>query len=377
MEINTEMKKILVLETSSDITGALKAILLNATALRDEFDFSFILPYNSKAQEIVEAHGFKTLNLNYAVLSRRIKDMVSYLPRLLCASFRLVAVIREGGFNIVHVNDLNNLHAVIPSRINKVSVITHIRQLRSSTPDFLYNTWSYIHRRTSNQLIAVSPACIEDLSEKTANRTVIIPDPLPSDESLPPYQVKDNMPLRVLYLSNFTTGKGHDHVLSVLKILDAQESLSFAFDFVGGDLGMIKNQELKKELELECDLVIKNIKIKFREKVEDIEALMKSFDIVLNLSDSESFSYTCLESLFYGIPLVASDSGGPKYLFEDGRSGILVPRADAETAAKALMNLYFDLKLRVSLSLSSREEIRKRLSFERTHQALRKIYSAL
>ena len=56
---------------------------------------------------------------------------------------------------------------------------------------------------------------------------------------------------------------------------------------------------------------------------------------MLNFSESESFSMTCLESLYYGTPLIATDSGGPAELFKHGESGHLVPNRDVQAMAKA------------------------------------------
>ena len=45
------------------------------------------------------------------------------------------------------------------------------------------------------------------------------------------------------------------------------------------------------------------------------EVAMKGHDMVLNFSEAESFSLTCLDALYYGVPLIATDCGGPAELF--------------------------------------------------------------
>ena len=108
-----------------------------------------------------------------------------------------------------------------------------------------------------------------------------------------------------------------------------------------------------------------------------MEQLIKSFDIMLNFSESESFSMTCLESLYYGTPLIATDSGGPAELFEHGKSGHLVPNRDVQAMAKAIILLANRLDIREKYSSSSRIHIRKTFNISDTVKKLNQIYNQL
>ena len=61
--------------------------------------------------------------------------------------------------------------------------------------------------------------------------------------------------------------------------------------------------------------------------------------IVLNFSESESFSLTCLEAMFYGRPVIATRSGGPSEIIDHNESGILVDVKDVDAMANAMTNL--------------------------------------
>ena len=106
--------------------------------------------------------------------------------------------------------------------------------------------------------------------------------------------------------------------------------------FVGGDMGMVKNQEFRPELEAPQQAAGLAEAVHFDGFAADTEAAMKAHDIVLNFSEAESFSLTCLDALYYGVPLIATDCGGPAELFENGRSGLLVPNRNVPAMAEAI-----------------------------------------
>jgi glycosyltransferase involved in cell wall biosynthesis len=77
----------------------------------------------------------------------------------------------------------------------------------------------------------------------------------------------------------------------------------------------------------------------FGEAVTDIEKAVKSHDLVLNMSESESFSFVCLEAVKYGVPLVAADSGGPAEITGNGTKAALVSNRDPQAAAEAISRM--------------------------------------
>jgi len=98
---------------------------------------------------------------------------------------------------------------------------------------------------------------------------------------------------------------------------------------------------------------------------------------VLNFSEAESFSLTCLDALYYGVPLIASDCGGPAELFETGKSGILVPNRDVAAMADAIVALAADADLRQRFSKASRIFVRQKFAPAHTYQLLEACYRAL
>ncbi|HEY3430726.1 MAG TPA: glycosyltransferase family 4 protein, partial [Cyclobacteriaceae bacterium] len=114
--------------------------------------------------------------------------------------------------------------------------------------------------------------------------------------------------------------------------------------------------------------------VEFRDHVDDVEQLMKSVDVVLNFSESESFSLTCLEALFYGTPLIATDCGGPAELFENEISGLLVPNRDAQAMTAAMVKLSLDQKSREAFSQAGKKFATEKFHIEKSARILESLY---
>jgi D-inositol-3-phosphate glycosyltransferase len=77
-------------------------------------------------------------------------------------------------------------------------------------------------------------------------------------------------------------------------------------------------------------------------------------DIVTMPSHYESFGMAALEGLASGRPVVATNTGGPAYIVEDGVSGLHVPPADAPALADRLERLLLDDDLRGRMGAAAR-----------------------
>ena len=77
---------------------------------------------------------------------------------------------------------------------------------------------------------------------------------------------------------------------------------------------------------------------------------MKDYDAVLHFSHSESFGMVCYEALYYGLPVISADCGGPAEMMVPGVSGILLPVGDVAGFAAAMERLINDEGYRGGLS---------------------------
>lgn len=368
---------ILLVDNSRAVTGALNALRHATGPLRDRYDFAYVLPTGSTGRAVLAADGYRVHELPFVEISRRPADLVRYFPLLLLNGWRLRRLARREEAAAVHLNDFYNLTGYVARwlSLGRLPVLTHVRFLPQVLPQLFARPWRWLAEHAAQQVLCVSEAVRAYFAPGQARvRTVY--DPLPAaGERLASYAVTANtgQPIRLLYLSNYIRGKGQNFALEAFALAYARNP-DLRLHFVGGDLGMVKNQEFRAELEAVVQAVGLAEVVRFDGFAADTEAVMKSFDIVLNFSEAESFSLTCLDALYYGVPLIATDCGGPGELFENGRSGLLVPNRVVPAMAEAMQRLAADAALRQRFSAASREFVRQKFAPAHTFEQLAGCY---
>lgn len=367
---------ILVVDNSRAITGALNAMRHATGSLREQFEFEYVVPTGGTTGSILEKDGYTVHDLPFVEISRRKADLLRYGPALVLNSWRLYRLARRRRASIVHLNDFYNLtgYGAQGLSLGKLRIITHVRFLPQSLPQPLARTWRWLGETFASRVVCVSEAVRSYFSASEKIRVVF--DPIPSSEAHPlPVEPTwgANTNVRLLYLSNYIPGKGQNFALEAFRRAYAHDQ-RLRLLFVGGDMGMEKNRAFRQQLEREVKIHGLQEVVNFSGFVSDVEQVIKQADIVLNFSESESFSLTCLDALYYGTSLVASDCGGPAELFENGRSGFLVPNRDVEAMAEAITRLAADPTLRAQFAAQGKTFVRHKFRPEATYCRLGELY---
>lgn len=90
----------------------------------------------------------------------------------------------------------------------------------------------------------------------------------------------------------------------------------------------------------------------------DVPALMAACDVVCHTSRApESFGMVILEAMAQGRPVIATKSGGPSEIIEDGVDGRLIPPGDPDHLATAMIELGASPMLRRRLGDAARAKV--------------------
>ena len=112
----------------------------------------------------------------------------------------------------------------------------------------------------------------------------------------------------------------------------------------------------------------------------EIPSVFASLDVLVAPSFAESFSFTMLEGMAMGKPVVASDVGGASEMITDGQSGYLVPPDDVPALTHILYSLIDNPEKVKEIGQRARAKIVQDLSLdvmaERTWQVYERLLEA-
>ena len=345
---------VLIIDNSVATTGAFTSISLLLPYLKN-YRFIFALPKGSKLIPSLRQQGQTVFEFSFLELSKSFR-VLFYLPILLFNTFRIVSLVKKENVKIIHVNDLYNLCGVGAKIFNpKVKLVYHIRLLSNSYLKLVYKYLAAIVLRYADAVICNLIATKKSLPW-SSKYVVVIGNPINPIERYPLKAGNENTRCVLLYPANYVPGKGHDYALEALAI--ARKSVpSLQLIIAGGTFATRSNQNYKTRLkERASELGIKEA-VEFRDFEHDVEKLIKSSDIVLQFSMSESFSRVTAEAMQFGVPVIAVNSGGPAELINHGETGVLVGQGDVKAMADAINILAMDENQRRKIALAARDFI--------------------
>lgn len=97
-------------------------------------------------------------------------------------------------------------------------------------------------------------------------------------------------------------------------------------------------------------------RVRFAGELSDAAELMTGLDVLLVPSLEETFGRVVVEGWIAGVPVVATNLGGPAELIEHGRDGLLVPQRDPLSLSQAVDSILSDPKLALRLSKGGRQK---------------------
>jgi glycosyltransferase involved in cell wall biosynthesis len=172
-------------------------------------------------------------------------------------------------------------------------------------------------------------------------------------------------------IGNVRPAKGYDVLLrAAALLLDRNTRVRF---LVAGEWSEPLFSELK-ELQEELGLATA---VRFLGFVPNPDRVLAGFDLFVLPSRSEGFSITTVQAMAAGVPVVATRSGGPEEILEDGVTGTLVPANDPQSLAASLEKVIRDPVWAGIMATQAHEVVRDRFTLDRMVQSYERLYEDL
>ncbi len=141
---------------------------------------------------------------------------------------------------------------------------------------------------------------------------------------------RDGQQWQVIHISNFRPVKRIQDIILAFSAI--AQCLPCHLTLVGDGPERAAAQETVTALGL-------SEKVSFPGKIQEVEEPLAQSDILMCVSESESFGMSIAEAMATGIPVIASRVGGIPEVMVDGETGVLVPVGDIDRMAEALLGL--------------------------------------
>jgi len=178
------------------------------------------------------------------------------------------------------------------------------------------------------------------------------------DERLNHYDIPTDLPL-VVQISRFDRWKDPEGVIQAFKL--ARKDVPCTLVLLGNvAVDDPEGEEVYKSL---LDSREERIIILSRQDGALVNALQRRAAVVLQKSIREGFGLTVAEAMWKGTPVIGGNVGGIRYQISDEVNGFLV--SSIEEAAKRIVQLVKDGKLREQLGQKARETVRQQFLLTR------------
>jgi glycosyltransferase involved in cell wall biosynthesis len=279
-------------------------------------------------------------------------------------------LLEERGASCLLVNDFYLLPGPLLRPLGwpgRIVTMVRIDTRRFGLPGRL---WLAGARRWSDRLIAVS-RFIE--AAASLPRGSVLYDPAPDVRAK---SAGDICPQRLLFVGNYIRGKGQDAAVRAFHRI-ASDFPRAELHFHGGDMGLAKNREYRRELELAAQAGPGAGQISFFDFAPDTGPLLAQASASLTLSHSESFSFTCQEASAHGVAVIATRCGGPEEIVDDGVTGFLVAIDDDVAIAERMAQLLRDPALASAMGRKGAALMAERFGPEPWRERMREVLGLL
>lgn len=178
-------------------------------------------------------------------------------------------------------------------------------------------------------------------------------------------------PLVVGMVGQMTPAKGQEEFIRAAALVASwRDDVVF---LVAGEEEAGEGRFTESLRQLSCELAVSD-RIHFLGRVEDLPSLFAVLTMLALPAWQEAFSIVLIQAMAAGLPVIASDVGGPAEIVTHGVTGLLVPPRRVEALAQAINRLLGDPDLRRRLGVAARKEVETRFEREKVIHQIESVY---
>jgi glycosyltransferase involved in cell wall biosynthesis len=290
--------------------------------------------------------------------------------------FRMINIIKSERPDIVHLHSRRGADT-LGGLAAKMSGTRSILTRRVDNPEF--NPWARMKYRLYDRVITISEG-IRDVLVKEGvpqNRIVTVPSAVDAahyDKKCDPqwfrqhFGIQEGVPVCGV-TAQLIHRKGHRYMIEAIpQILEKIPGTRFL---------LLGKGPLEGKLRSRCaDLGIVD-EVVFAGFRGDLDNFLGCLDLLVHPALMEGLGVSLLQAAAAGVPIVGTRVGGIPEVVDHGVNGILIPPADADALAEAVVRILKDRNLAGRMGEEGRRIARKRFSIEGMVEGNLRVYRSL
>lgn len=302
----------------------------------------------------------------------------------LSAVFKLRALLDKYDIDILHCHDYKaNFIGLLASKSKEVKLVTTLHGwLRAGARERFYEYADSFLIKNFNQIIAISEDIKKSVSKSSIlqKKTIVIHNAVDTDYFKEKIAVDINYKKKLKIEKNVniigTVGrlsaeKGQSYLIEAAKeVIDAYPDTVF---LIAGE-GLLKKPlaSMVSSIGLQNHIIFTGLIPQ-----NEMRKTYSLFDIFVLPSLREGFGLALIEAMAMGIPVTATNVGGIPEIIEDGKTGYLVPPADANAISKAVIALLSDKAKAESMAKAGQNFVREEASIHKFISRIEEVYRKL
>ena len=356
------MKSILFIHSSAELYGSDKSLLnIIKNISRKKFRIYVLLPAEGPlSDEIRKMKNVKLFIFDVAILRRKnlsIKGIIKYFLNFKKSYKYIKKIIKNNKIDIVYTNTSVVFPGAIAAKHCKIKSIWHIREIIKNSYENI--VISKIVNHYADIVIANSKSTAESI--RVDKKKISIVYNAVADFNSNKERKKRNKYV-VGMAGRINRWKGQKlFIEAAKKVIDNIDNIEFVIAGSAYEGEEYITEQIKKYIK---DNNLEH-KIKLLGQVNDMKKFYESIDIfVLPSIQPEPFGLVIIEAMDCGLPVIATNHGGPVEIIENNVDGILVSYENSDEIADAIIRLASDKKFYKKISENGRRKKIKQFSIE-------------
>jgi glycosyltransferase involved in cell wall biosynthesis len=303
------------------------------------------------------------------------------------AAWQVRRAVRRHTATLVHANSIRAGVVLALARLSGVATVVHVRDclppgaLTSATMRLIGATATTVvanSRYTAEWVRSTAPGARLEVVHNPVDLERFDPERIDRDQVRSRLGAAGGRRLLLGVVAQLSPWKGQDTAIEALASLrdegvDAHLLLIGSAKFVAQATRFDNRGYVAGLHKLVADLRLQD-RVSWLGEREDVPELMRALDVLLLPSWEEPFGRSLIEAMALGIPVIATDVGGPPEIVTDGREGYLLPPRQARLWANAIRRFADEPEHGVEMGRAGRRRVEQAFTVRQHVAAMLALY---